>query len=178
MEIISELNELGKRLYSKFKTEIEKMHSYTNYGESIELVYKDFDNYLEAILIKVALADNKFENIEKEFVCELFPDCILSNKNEINLELLSKEVDKKLEIVPKFVELSVIADKKIDSELKTMNPTYSQITYDFLRRLPNYLKYVDGNVVIEEDLTLRDSLKAIVKFYKSKYVTYAPKRKE
>ena len=73
---------------------------------------------------------------------------------------------------------SALSYKVLDSELKVLNPTYSQKTYDFLRRLPNYLKYVDGCVDIQEDKELKESLKTIIKYYKSKYVTYAPRRKE
>lgn len=178
MEIISELNDLGKKLYLRFIDNIKKMHEYVNYEVPFEKVKKDFDLFIEAILIDVSLADDKLELMEISFIEELFPKCVILDSKRIDKELLLKEVKDLLNQVPEFVKLSVCADKKADSELVVNNPTYSQITYDFLRRLPNYIKFVDGFVDVKEDKALKSSLQSIIKYYKSKYVTYAPRRKE
>ena len=59
-----------------------------------------------------------------------------------------------------------------------IKPTYCQVIYDNLRRISNYLKYVDGFVLGVEDKVGKDVLKTIIEYYKKKYVKYAPERRK
>ena len=145
MEQIPELFDVADRLYNKMSLFVEKMY---NFFESDKVdhteLFVSLDHYIQAILLKVAMADEKLYVVE----------------------------------VPLFVKLSVYCDKKVDSLCQVIKPTYCQVIYDNLRRISNYLKYVDGFVLGVEDKVGKDVLKTIIEYYKKKYVKYAPERRK
>ena len=67
---------------------------------------------------------------------------------------------------------------KEDELMMVISPTYCQKIFDYLKRVANYLKFVDGNVLESEDKTAKLVLSSVVAYYKKKYVKYAPSRKK
>lgn len=188
METIPQIYDIAKSLYDKLNHFVLKMIQFAEKKDLEEKdVYIDMDHFIQAILFKVALADDVLVDVELEFVKkiakydDLFKDYALVNlsllsSNERNK--LSKICDEVLEKVPLFVELSVICDKKVDSLTEVISPTYCQEIYDYLRRIANYLKFIDGSVKVSEDKTSKMVLQSVVTYYKKHYVKYAPERKK
>lgn len=189
MEKFPNLYDIAERLYEKLELLINSMI------KEASLVSEDFDkkevmigldHYIQAILVNVSIADKKLDEYEisyfkkiakyddllKDFVLQ---DNVLTKDLEMKLKKISDDI---LEVIPSFIELSVICDKRRESLCSNLNPTYCQQIYDYLIRIANYLKFVDGEVVSSEDKTARESIKYVRAYYLKKYVTFAPKRKK
>ena len=183
MEQIPELFDVADRLYNKMSLFVEKMY---NFFESDKVdhteLFVSLDHYIQAILLKVAMADEKLYDVELSFIKKIvdYDDLFKSISFDDNksLETAIAIADKELEKVPLFVKLSVYCDKKVDSLCQVIKPTCCQVIYDNLRRISNYLKYVDGFVLEVEDKVGKDVLKTIIEYYKKKYVKYAPERRK
>ena len=183
MEQIPELFDVADRLYNKMSLFVEKMY---NFFESDKVdhteLFVSLDHYIQAILLKVAMADEKLYDVELSFIKKIvdYDDLFksISFDDNKNLETAIAIADEELEKVPLFVKLSVYCDKKVDSLCQVIKPTYCQVIYDNLRRISNYLKYVDGFVLGVEDKVGKDVLKTIIEYYKKKYVKYAPERRK
>ena len=102
----------------------------------------------------------------------------LKELNEEQKQLFIDECNKVLNVVPEFVKLSVLCDKKSDEMLIVLSPTHCQKVFDYLKRIACYLKFIDGNVEIVEDKISKMVLTSVVDYYKKKYVKYAPNRKK
>ena len=157
------------------------------YDKPKEEVIKELDHFIQAILFRVALADDNLLDIELNFIKDIVDkDDMFKNNQITHLRNLSEDkkkeyitqCDEVLKIVPEFVKLSVLCDKKVDGMLEVINPTYCQKTFDYLKRIANYLKFVDGSVVEEEDKVAKLVLGSVITYYKKKYVKYAPSRKK
>ncbi len=188
MDTIPQLYDIAKGLYDKLSCFTMKMIKFAEKEKVDENeIFSELDHFIQAILFKVALADNVLVDVELGFVKkiseydDLFKNYTLTSLSTLTLEeksKLSNLCDDVLKKVPFFVELSVICDKKVDKLVEVISPTYCQKIYDYLRRLANYLKFIDGNVKVIEDKTSKAVLQSVVTYYKKNYVTYAPKRKK
>ncbi len=168
-----EMYQLGNNLYLKYLDNLNMMYDLAKDKidfSKAELI-KGLNQYLEALLIKIMVADQKLQNIEFDFINYILGTNI---KNIESMTIYEDILNK----IPLFVKLSVLSDKKMDEMLKVIEPTFCQMTYDFLRRLPTYLKFVDGHVPVAEDEIGKMALSPIVIYFKKNYVRYAPKRKE
>ncbi len=189
MQNIPQIYDVAKTLYNKLIKYTNKMFEFMGdeYQVSKTVVIKELDHFIQAILFKVALADDRLLGIELNFIKEIveIDDMFkgqdiskLDSFNELEKNTALKMCDEVLNVVPEFVKLSVLCDKKADSMLLVMSPTYCQKIFDYLKRVANYLKFIDGNVIENEDKTAKLVLSKVVEYYKKKYVKYAPSRKK
>lgn len=189
MQSIPQIYDLAKSLYDKLIKYTNEMFDFMGdeYKVSKDEVIKELDHFVQAILFRVALSDNRLLGIELNFIKDIVEkDDMFKNQNISYLENLTDEEKEKginkcnevLNVVPEFVKLSVLCDKKADSMLMIMKPTHCQKIFDYLKRVSNYLKFIDGNVIEEEDKTAKEVLKSVVSYYKKNYVKYAPSRKK
>ena len=174
MNDIKETYQLGMNLYQRFSTKIDEMYQKVGnkLGISYEELIEEMNQYLISLSLVVSQADKMIKESELEFINYVFKTNFNVDNIDLNnhLSIINK--------IPSFVKLSVYTDKAYDAELKVIKPTYCQTTYDFLLRFPTYLKFSDGHVPEEEDITLKKSLNVIVDYYKKNYVRYARQRKE
>lgn len=188
MESIPQLYDVAKKLYDKLDRFVLKMIKFIDL-EEVETfdVCCQMDHFIQAILFSVALADDVLADVELGFVKkivkydDLFKDYSLLSMKELSQEKkqeLLMVCDNVLAMIPQFVELSVLCDKKVDSLTEVISPTYCQIIYDYLRRIANYLKFIDGSVKVSEDKVSKKVLQNVVTYYKKNYVKYAPERKK
>lgn len=184
MEKIPEIYEVARGLFVKLEEVIKKTIEITNYSEFEENILNEFNNYVEAVLYIVAVSDNSFQDVELQFVENITgkPSILAGyNKEKISdltsdqTKLLFDKIKCILSSVPSFIKISIEADKKIESYGKVLNPSYTQLIYDRLKRLASYIKLVDGQIVGEEDKASKEALSTIVKYFKSKRIAYAPK---
>ena len=189
MQSIPQIYDIAKNLYDKVIKFTNKMFEFMGdeYNVSKEQVLGELDHFIQAILFRVALADDNLLDIELNFIKDIVEKDDMFKDNEItHLRNLSDEKKKEyinqcnevLNVVPEFVKLSVLCDKKTDAMLEVISPTYSQKAFDYLKRLANYLKFIDGYVAEEEDKTEKLVLGSVITYYKKKYVKYAPSRKK
>ena len=189
MQNIPQIYDLAKTLYDKLINYTNAMFEFIGdeYKVSKDEVIVELDHFVQAILFRVALSDDKLLGIELSFIKSIVEkDDMFKNQNISYLENLTleekengiKKCNEVLNEVPEFVKLSVLCDKKADSMLVVMKPTHCQKIFDYLKRIANYLKFIDGNVIEEEDKTAKLVLSSVVAYYKKKYVKYAPSRKE
>lgn len=189
MQNIPQIYDIAKTLYNKLIKYTDKMLEFMGdeYTVSKEVVIKELDHFIQAILFRVALADNRLLDIELNFIKDIVEKDDMFKNNEIShLRELSDEKKKEyiaqcnevLSTVPEFVKLSVLCDKKTDAMMMVISPTYCQKIFDYLKRVANYLKFIDGNVLEAEDKTAKLVLSSVVTYYKKKYVKYAPSRKK
>ena len=184
MENIPEIYDVARSLFIKLKDVTLKTIEITGYKEYQENILNEFNNFVEAILYKVAVSDNKFKDIELHFVENITgrPSILAGyNKEKISdlssdqTKLLCDKIDSILSAVPSFVKIAVAADKKIEEYGRVLKPSYTQIVYDRLKRLASYIKLVDGQIVGEEDKASKECLVNVVNYFKSKRISYAPK---
>lgn len=189
MEKIPQIYEIAKKLYDKMVSFVDKMINFVGEEYIIDRrkTLVEMDHFIQAILFKVALADDRLIDIELSFIDDIADYEDLFEKDKLSsMSQMSKEVkkeyelkcDKVLDNVPEFVKLSVACDKKVDAMCKVIKPTYCQKIYDYLRRLSTYLKFIDGNVIEAEDKISKKVLSCVVSYYKKQYVKYAPSRKK
>ena len=189
MQNIPQIYDIAKTLYNKLIKYTNKMYEYIGdeYKVSKDELFFELDHFVQAILFRVALADNRLLDIELNFVKDIVDtDDMFKNEEKTNLKelngdkkkLLIEKCDEVLNKVPEFVKLSVLCDKKADSMMIVMKPTHCQKVFDYLKRIACYLKFIDGNVENVEDKISKLVLTSVVAYYKSKYVKYAPSRKK
>lgn len=189
MQNIPQIYDIAKKLYDKIIKFTNKMFDFMGdeYNVPKEQVISELDHFIQAILFRVALADDNLLDIELNFIKDIVEkDDMFKDNQIIHLKNLSEEkkneyinqCNEVLSKVPEFVKLSVLCDKKTDSMLEVISPTYCQKAFDYLKRLANYLKFIDGYVAEEEDKTAKLVLGSVITYYKKKYVKYAPSRKK
>ena len=189
MADIPQIYDIAKTLYNKLIKYTGKMYDFIGdeYDVPKEQLICELDHFVQAILFRVAVSDDKLSNIELEFIKEIVEmDDMFKDNQLLPLDQLTDEqkqvclekCNNVLAIVPEFVKLSVLCDKKVDALCQVITPTYCQKIYDYLRRIANYLKFIDGNVGEVEDKTSKAVLKTVVAYYKKHYVKYAPSRKK
>lgn len=182
-----ELTIIAEKKYDKQYDYLKLMYEYagSKLGVSLDEVLNDFDTYVQAILFIVAESDKKLDTLEVSFIKDVVYNDILFKNYSVNdlcgcnSESLKLIIDKCYSIVktvPYFVKLSVLYDKKIDEELKVISPTCCQINYDFIKRVPNYIKFIDGEVAPIEDIIANDLLSEVKKYYKRRYMKYSVER--
>lgn len=189
MEKFPEFIKTAIRLYVKMNVFVEKM--YQEMKDKIDIDHDamllELDHYVQAILLRVAISDGYIDEVELSFLKNIaLSDYLFKDLKFIESGKLSKDeiievtsiCDEVINRVPFFVELSVLTDKYYDSLLKVLEPTHCQVIYDNLIRIANYLKYVDGELLVVEDKTARDMIKTVRAYYLSKYVTFARKREK
>ena len=189
MQNIPQIYDLAKTLYTKLINYTNKMYEFIgkDYDVAKDEVIKELDHFVQAILFRVAVADDRLLGIELSFIKDIVEKDDMFK--EQNISYLDKFTDSEkeyaiskcnevLKIVPEFVKLSVLCDKKADGMLVVMNPTHCQKVFDYLKRIANYLKFIDGNVIEKEDKTAKEVLSSVVSYYKKNYVKYAPSRKK
>jgi hypothetical protein len=186
MENIPQIYDIASNFYLKIQNNVKNMHFALEENKSIlkplEETLKEFDDYIESLLLVVSYADLKVLNIEIDFIKNitmnksLFFEFDLKNQQDLQEALnISKAI---LNRVPTFVKNAVVLDKANDAVAKVISPTNCQIIYDNLKRIANYLKYVDGNVAVSEDKMVKEALGTVITYFKNKYVKYAPSRKK
>lgn len=189
MQSIPQIYDIAKTLYNKLIKYTDKMFDFIGdeYKIPKDEVIRELDHFVQAILFRVALADDRLLDIELNFIKDIVEKDDMFKNNEIAyLRDLSEDEKKKyinqcnevLSVVPEFVKLSVLCDKKTDAMMMVIRPTYCQKIFDYLKRVANYLKFIDGNVLESEDKTAKLVLSSVVAYYKKKYVKYAPNRKK
>ena len=189
MQNIPQIYDIAKTLYNKLIKYTNKMYEFIGeeYNVSKEELFIELDHFVQAILFRVALADDRLLDIELKFIKDIvdtddmFKDQEITYLKELNEEqkqLFIDECNKVLNVVPEFVKLSVLCDKKSDEMLIVLSPTHCQKVFDYLKRIACYLKFIDGNVEIVEDKISKMVLTSVVDYYKKKYVKYAPNRKK
>ena len=108
----------------------------------------DLRRYARAIGVKSPTTCNKDVLIKKIVeIDDMFKDDSLLRLGSLTDEQKKSYLDKcdsVLSAVPEFVKLSVLADKKVDSLCQVITPTHCQKIYDYLRRIANYLKFIDA----------------------------------
>lgn len=189
MQNIPQIYDIAKTLYNKLINYTDKMYNFIGEEYKIakhDLIY-ELDHFIQAILFRVALADNRLLDIELSFIKDIVEiDDMFKDEEIQNLNMLTKEqkdfytnkCNEVLSVVPEVVKLSVLCDKKTDELMMVVSPTYCQKIFDYLKRVANYLKFIDGNVLESEDKTAKLVLSSVVTYYKKKYVKYAPSRKK
>lgn len=193
MEKFPGIYEVANRLYIKMSSLIETMYKEVKDFEMEEVtitkeeVMVELDHYIQALLLRVAIADNMLDDIEISFVKRIAKhddafkeyEDIESGSITSSLKLeLSNKCDEIIKVIPYFVKMSVMIDKYLDSRAISQKLTHSQVIYDNLIRIANYLKFVDGNLLPVEDKTSREVMKEVRKYYLSSYVKFARARKE
>lgn len=189
MQNIPQIYDVAKTLYNKLINYTNKMYDFIGdeYKVSKEELFLELDHFVQAILFRVALADDLLLDIELNFIKDIVDtdDMFKNEENaylkELNDEQKQQYIEKCNEVlkkVPEFVKLSVLCDKKTDSMLIVMELTHCQKVFDYLKRIACYLKFIDGNVEVVEDKISKSVLTSVVAYYKSKYVKYAPSRKK
>lgn len=189
MAEIPQIYDIAKTLYDKLINYTKKLYDFMGdeYNVPENELICELDHFFQAILFRVAVSDNNLSDIELDFIKKIVEiDDMFKDDNLLRLGSLTDEqkksyldkCDSVLSVVPEFVKLSVLADKKVDSLCQVITPTHCQKIYDYLRRIANYLKYIDGNVGEIEDKTSKAVLKTVVAYYKKHYVKYAPSRKK
>lgn len=189
MEKIPQIYDVAKTLYDKLIKFTKKMYVFIgdDYEVSEDEIIIEVDHFVQAILFRVALADNVLKDIELQFIKaivekdDFFSELHTYNLKDLTIEEKNHYIDKcnkVLSMVPKFVELSVLCDKKVDSMCEVISPTYCQKVFDYLKRIANYLSFVDGRVYEVEDKIPKLVLDNVIKYYKKHYVKYAPNRKK
>lgn len=182
---IPQIIDVAKKTYDSFVERLTNL--YNDYSKLISFNFslietlESIDETMQSILLKVAVADKKIVNSEINFIFRVqkFKD-LFSNvdfKNSLSVLEANAIANKILDKVPTFALLTVLVDKYNDDHAIIISPTNCQYTYDFLKRLPNYIKFVDGEVVTVEDKTAKDALDNITNYYKKNYVKFAPSRK-
>lgn len=182
-----ELTIIAEKKYDKHYEYLKDMYEYagSKLGVTLDEVLLDFDRFVQAILFIVAESDSKLDTLEVTFIKEvvyndiLFKDYSVADLCGLTGNALKNLLDKCneiIKIVPHFVKLSVLYDKKIDEELRVISPTCCQINYDFIKRLPNYIKFIDGEVAPIEDIAANDLLSEVKKYYKKRYMKYSVER--
>lgn len=181
--------ETGKIRYTDLKTTINFMYNFCD-GKSIgtlEEIIEGYDNYIQAMLLAQGLSDGNLVEKEIEFIMNIsdhnnFSKNIkLENYNnftEDEQKIVYKECQKVIEQVPLFVKLSVTADKYASSKAIDNKPTFSQFTFDKLKRLSTYLQFCDLDVQPSEETGLRKILEPVIDYYKKSYVKYSTERKK
>lgn len=189
MAEIPQIYDIAKTLYDKLINYTKKLYEFMGdeYNVPENELICELDHFFQAILFRVAVSDDNLSDIELDFIQkiveidDMFKDDQLLRLGSLTDEQKKYYLDKcnlVLNEVPEFVKLSVLADKKVDSLLQVINPTHCQKIYDYLRRIANYLKFIDGNVGEVEDKASKAVLKTVVAYYKKNYATYAPSRKK
>lgn len=183
MNTIPQLFNIASDLYNKLARLVNEMYDLCGdkASKSRQDILHEFNGFIQAILIKVAVADEKFLLEEYTFVKDLVGAGNFIEEENLQYEDLDKLVARSNEFlkrVPEFIKLSVLADKTINEKLIIKNPTYCQIVYDNLKRIANYLKFYDCDLDEREDIIDNTVLKEIISYYKKNYVTYARRRKE
>lgn len=189
MENIPQIYDIAKTLYDKLIKFTMKMYNFigSEYDVSQKNLVIGVDHFVQAILFRVALADDVLKDIELQFIKaiveedDFFKDLHTQHLNELSADEKVYYINKCNEIlavVPEFVKLSVLCDKKVDLMCEVISPTYCQKVYDYLKRIANYLTFIDGRAQEVEDKTHKIVLDSVVKYYKKHYVKYAPNRKK
>lgn len=189
MQNIPQIYDIAKTLYTKLINFTNKMYDFIgdDYDKSKEELLFELDHFVQAILFRVALADDRLLDIELNFIKDIvdtddmFKDEEITYLKELNEEqktFFIKKCNDVLNVVPEFVKLSVLCDKKTDEMLLVIDPTYCQKVFDYLKRIACYLKFIDGSVEEVEDKIAESVLSSVVAYYKKKYVKYAPSRKK
>ena len=189
MQNIPQIYDIAKTLYNKLITYTNKMYEFIgdDYKVSKEELFFELDHFVQAILFKVALADDRLLDVELNFIKDIVDtDDMFKNVevtylkalNDEQKQMIIEKCNEVLNVVPEFVKLSVLCDKKTDDMMIIISPTYCQKVFDYLKRIACYLKFIDGNVEEVEDKMSKLVLTSVVTYYKKKYVKYAPSRKK
>lgn len=169
-----------KEMYIVVGNELEDKASY-------EEVITEYDQYMQNLLFLMAIADNNFVDNELSFLQNVywiktsFESFFIENYNLLSDELkikIKKQLIEYLNNIPAFIKLSVLMDKHCDNLAIINKPTYCQIVFDNLLRLPIYLEFIDDNVVIEESEMEKVIMAPIRAYYESKHVKFARNRGE
>ncbi len=189
MNDVPKLISVAQNVYMDLLLHANKMYNFSSekLDYSFEELLSNTNNYIQSLLFKVAISDNVIRGQELSFLHlispkeDIFKSCDLENYDNLSDDDKNKILDMVNNIlseVPLIVKLSVVADKLCDDKLIVLKPTNCQIVFDALVRLQYYLKFVDEDVLVCEDIESKSSLSIVVKYYKSKYVKYAPSRSD
>lgn len=190
MEKIPEIYDIADELYTKMLDLIVTMHENVEEVEhnkySLEETLIEYDHFVQSVLFIVAASDKFLYDVELSFITDIVKhDNLFKNEPIIKhsdyeaeeLKRLHEICFDKVKNVPYFVKLAVMNDRICDQNLIIKNPTYSEMVYDWLKRLSTYLQFVDGYVVNVENSSMKKSLNNVLEYFREKRVTYARKRK-
>ena len=146
MQNIPQIYDIAKTLYNKLIKYTNKMYEFIgdDYKVTKEELFYELDHFVQAILFKVALADDRLLDVELNFIKDIVDtDDMFKNVevtylkalNDEQKQMIIEKCNEVLNVVPEFVKLSVLCDKKTDDMMIIISPTYCQKVFDYLKRI-------------------------------------------